>query len=97
MNKRNRNNKEVSNESTLDYFDIFPNPTSDHIFLTSEIPSDVVQARVIIYDSKGSEVKNEVITKLTRFDVTRFPSGFYTVKFILDDLFVGSKSFIVTR
>jgi len=70
-------------------FNLYPNPTSDILFLN--LPETVSEYTIEIYDGSGKilyKIKNNV-SKI--IDIGHFPSGTYFVKIIHDKSFTVSK------
>ena len=74
-------------------FALYPNPVQDYLFI-DRYEQDNMPANLIIYDSKGREVKHLVFSnKIQAIDVEGIPAGYYILK-IQTNKISKSRSFI---
>ncbi len=64
---------------SLSEFNLFPNPARDMVNV--ELPSNWQQAQVRIFDMNGKLVSTEYVNNNERFNVSKLPSGNYSVEF----------------
>lgn len=79
----------VQNDSD---FTIFPNPASDEVILTGNIPSG---ARLVISDMNGKIWKNMPISNT--FKITDIPNGIYIYHIISDNKVIHSAKLVVAK
>jgi hypothetical protein len=66
-----------ADESKIQSFRIYPNPTSDEIIIISEFDHGVLS----VYHSNGQLILQKMITKTDKVDVSAFQSGLYLTQF----------------
>ncbi len=95
-------NKSLSsnkNEKILiDLFDVYPNPANDFAYFTFNVPEQVENAYLTIYDNQGKSIEQVDLTqfiKVYRCDVSHFSKGNYNVTFVVDGRLISSKKLVI--
>ena len=72
----NYRNRDSLDKNPLDAWKIFPNPVSDKIYLSGQVPTPV---NYNITDLKGAMVKTGIISTATGIDVCALQNGMYVI------------------
>ncbi len=76
---------------------VFPNPASDEVFFTFELPKDMGNTIIKIYSAEGKLVYNEDITGnkgMYRVDISKLSEGNYLTEILVDNIQVMNAKFI---
>lgn len=63
-------------------FQVFPNPTSDYLTITSSIQEPIT---ALLVNNNGQEIKSVNITKSVKMNIADLPNGIYFVRIISKD------------
>jgi len=77
-------------ENTIKEVDLFPNPTSDFVFINKEKSETI--SKIEIYTLSG-KILNTVINPKNQIDISNYPNGVYTLKIYFDD-YVSSQKIV---
>lgn len=97
-NFQRQNNELISLKNTK-IISVSPNPSSDVISVSMNIESEVTEAKLVVYDLKGSVI-NSLTIKDRGFDISKsfqkdnFGTGTYIVTLVVNGKSIDSKKFI---
>ena len=78
-----------SNEEEIMDVKVFPNPTNR--YLSIDTPHDLSGSRIIIYNSNGARVLEEVLYMNNTIDLFKLNSGIYFYKLFLEHIIIEGK------
>ncbi|MBK7683347.1 MAG: T9SS type A sorting domain-containing protein [Bacteroidetes bacterium] len=74
-------------------FDLYPNPTSDYVFISSKVENDFLRVEMVSID--GKLVKSETFT--SKINTSELPVGMYIVKVLMKNGRSSQRKLIIAR
>ncbi|MEM9687488.1 MAG: T9SS type A sorting domain-containing protein, partial [Bacteroidota bacterium] len=91
----------VANSKGFVLYQNIPNPFDKTTTIKAELPQEVNQAKIIIYNLQGLELEQYPIAERGIVSVSisagRFPSGMYIYALVADEKIIDTKKMILTK